>query len=63
MQPIEKNEDERERRLEAVKYAIASQRIEGLTISDETIADMYRVARGEITTEQARQALFRRSEC
>ncbi len=63
MQPSKYKIDTLQQRLEAVEYAIASQRIEGLTISKETIEDMYRVARREMTTEQARQALFRRFGC
>jgi hypothetical protein len=52
-----------EQRLENVEYAIASQRIEGLTVPPETVEDMRRVARGEMTTDEARAALFRRLEC
>lgn len=52
-----------ERRIEAVEYAVASQRIEGLVVCEETIEDMRRIARGEITTDQAREALFRRYGC
>lgn len=52
-----------EQRLEAVEYAVAAQRMEGLIVDKETINDMRRVARGEITTDQAREALFRRFGC
>lgn len=49
-----------QRRIESVEYAIASQRMEGLTVSPETVRDMYCVAFGEMTTHEARVALFKR---
>jgi hypothetical protein len=52
-----------QQRLENVEYAIAAQRMEGLTVPPETVEDMRRVARGEMTTDEARAALFRRLEC
>lgn len=55
--------EELEQRLEAVDYAVAAQRMEGLIVPKETVEDMRRVARGEMTSEQAREALFRRFEC
>jgi hypothetical protein len=44
----------------AVENAIAQQRLEGLEPLPECIADMYRCARGEITTEEAIANLKRR---
>ena len=35
------------------QYAIAQQALEGLEVSQETIDDLYRIAKGEITSEQA----------
>lgn len=36
-------------RLEAVDYAVAAQRIEGLTVAPDDVATMRRAAMGEIT--------------
>ena len=46
------SEQEIQRNMRAVAHAIAQQRLEGLTVSDATIADLHRAARGEIGTEQ-----------
>ena len=40
--------EELERNQRAVDHAIAQQRLEGLTVSESTIEDMRRAARGEI---------------
>lgn len=47
-------------RLENAEYAIAAQRIDGLTVPPETAEDLMRVARGEITADEARDALRER---
>lgn len=41
-----------QQRLQAVEYAIGSQRLEGLTVSEETQNNLRRVALGEITSEE-----------
>lgn len=43
--------DSVQQRLQAVEYAIGSQRLEGLTVSEETQNNLRRVALGEITSE------------
>lgn len=43
------SEEQIARNLRDVEYAIAQQRIEGLTVSDEAQADMRAWARGELT--------------
>lgn len=40
-----------------VDYAVAAQRIEGLTVSPETIENMKRMVRGEMTGDEAREAI------
>jgi len=45
---------------EDVEYAVAAQRIEGLTVSPETIEDMKRMVRGEMTGDEARAAILKR---
>ena len=47
------SEVELERRMLAVDNAVAQQELEGLTVSPEAVEDMRRVARGEMTAEQA----------
>jgi len=44
---------ELEIRMLSVDNAVAQQELEGLTVSLETVQDLIRVARGEITSEQA----------
>lgn len=44
----------------AVEHAIAQQRLEGLVVPPETISDLQRVARGEITTAEALHAAHAR---
>jgi hypothetical protein len=39
-------------RHQAVVNAVASQRLEGLEVDAETVADMHRIADGEATTDQ-----------
>lgn len=46
--------------MRAVVHAIAQQELEGLTVPKETVADLERVARGEIDTDEARRNIRRR---
>jgi hypothetical protein len=46
--------------LRAVDHAIAQQRLEGLTVSESTVADMRRAARGEIPAEQVIANIYAR---
>jgi hypothetical protein len=45
------SEREIERNMRAVEHAIAQQELEGLKVSEETIEDMRRAARGEIDSD------------
>ena len=51
---------ELERQLRAIDHAIAQQALEGLTVSDETVADMHRAARGEIAAENVISNIYAR---
>ncbi len=53
-------EQDIQRNMRAVAHAIAQQELEGLTVPEETVADLQRVARGEIDTEDARRNIQRR---
>jgi hypothetical protein len=44
---------ELEFRMLSVDNAVAQQELEGLTVSPRTVQDLIRVARGEMTSEQA----------
>jgi Antitoxin VbhA len=44
----------------ALEHAIAQQRIEGLTITPETLADLNRVVRGEISSDTVIANLYSR---
>ena len=44
-------EAEIERNLRAVTHAIAQQALEGLTVPPETVEDMRRIARGEMSND------------
>jgi hypothetical protein len=44
----------------AVEHAVAQQRLEGLTVPPEAVADLQRIARGEITTAEALRAAHAR---
>jgi hypothetical protein len=46
--------------MRAVAHAIAQQELSGLTVSAATIADLHRVARGEIDTDEALRNVYRR---
>jgi Antitoxin VbhA len=53
-------EQEVQRNLRAVAHAIAQQELEGLKVSEATVEDMYRAARGEIDAEEVRLNIYRR---
>jgi hypothetical protein len=46
------SEEQVQRNMQAVARAVAQQELEGLKVSDETVADLRRVARGEIDTTE-----------
>ena len=45
-------QQEVERNMRAVAHAVAQQELEGLKVPESTVADLLRVARGEIGTEE-----------
>ncbi len=45
-------EQEIQRNMRAVAHVIAQQELEGLTVSEATVADLHRAARGEIGTDE-----------
>jgi len=53
-------EREIERKMRSVAHAIAQQELEGLTVPEETVADLKRVARGEIGTDEVIRNIYRR---
>lgn len=53
-------EAEIERNLRAVTHAIAQQELEGLTVPDETVEDMRRIARGEMSNDDLIRKLYSR---
>jgi hypothetical protein len=54
-------EEEIRRNMRDVADAIAQQELEGLTVPQETVDDLKRVARGEIDTDEVRRNIQRRS--
>ena len=54
------SEVELERNLRAVEHAVAQQRLEGLTVSESTVEDMRRAARGEIADEEVIANIYAR---
>ena len=53
-------EAEIERNLRAVTHAIAQQALEGLTVPPETVEDMRRIARGEMSNDDLIKKLYSR---
>ena len=49
-----------QRNQRALDNALAQQRLEGLTVSPETVADLQRVTRGEISTSDVIRKLYER---
>ncbi|WP_302463339.1 antitoxin VbhA family protein [Phocaeicola plebeius] len=58
MGEIEMTEEEKEKRIEAMKYAIHSNELEGNITSDEDKEIFFKVATGELTIEEAKK-IFR----
>jgi hypothetical protein len=54
------NKEEIRRNLRAVAHAIAQQELEGLDVPESTIADLERVARGELDTDDIIRSVYRR---
>ena len=52
MQMSAATEEQIQRNMRAVARVIAQQELEGLSVPEETIADLHRVARGEIDTAE-----------
>ncbi len=53
-------EQEIERNMRSVAHAIAQQELEGLKVPESTVADLHRVARGEIDTDEVIRNIYRR---
>lgn len=53
-------EAEIERNLRAVTHAIAQQELEGLTVPPETVEDMRKIARGEMSNDDLIRKLYSR---
>jgi hypothetical protein len=53
-------EQDIQRNMRAVAHAIAPQELEGLKVPASTVADLHRVARGEIDTNEVIRNLHRR---
>ncbi len=53
-------EAEIERNLRAVTHAIAQQELEGLRVPAETVEDMRRIARGEMSNDDLIRKLYSR---
>lgn len=58
MGEIEMTEKEKQKRMEAMKYAIHSNELEGNMTSDEDKKIFFKVATGELTVEEAKK-IFR----
>ena len=48
------------RNMRAVAHAVAQQELEGLKVPASTVADLRRVARGEIDTDEVIRNIYRR---
>lgn len=48
------------RNLRAVDHAVAQQELEGLKVPESTVADLRRIARGEIQSEEAIRNIYSR---
>jgi hypothetical protein len=53
-------EQDVQRNMRAVAHAIAQQELEGLKVPASTVADLYRVARGEIDTNEVIRNIHQR---
>ena len=54
------SEQETQYNMRSVAHAIAQQELEGLKVPEATIADLQRVARGEIDTDEVICNIYRR---
>jgi hypothetical protein len=54
------SEQDIRRNMRAVAHAIAQQELEGLKVRASTVADLHRVARGEIDTDEVIRNIYRR---
>jgi hypothetical protein len=48
--------------MRCIAHAIAQQELDGLTVSAATVADLERVARGEIDTDEVIRNIHRRAQ-
>jgi Antitoxin VbhA len=53
------SEQDIQRNMRGVAHSIAQQELEGLTVSAATVADLQRVARGEINTDEVIRNIHR----
>jgi len=53
-------EQEIQRNTQAVAHAVGQQELEGLKVPASTVADLLRVARGEIDTNEVIRNIYRR---
>jgi hypothetical protein len=56
-------EQEIRRNMRAVEHAIAQQELEGLKVSETTVEDMRRAARGEIDSDEVIRNIYARYAC
>ena len=55
-------EQDIQRNMRHVAHAIAQQELEGLKVPESTVADLQRVAQGEIETDEVIRNIYRRIE-
>lgn len=60
MRPSAMTDREQRENKRAIEHAIAQQMLEGLTVTPETVADLERVARGDISFSSAIDNLYAR---
>lgn len=53
-------QQEIQRNMRSVAHAIAQQKLEGLKVSDATVEDLHRAARGEIDTDEVIRNIYGR---
>jgi hypothetical protein len=53
-------EQDIQRNMRAVAHAVGQQELEGLKVPASTVADLHRVARGEIDTNEVIRNIYRR---
>ena len=57
---VQLSEKDLENSLRAVEHAVAQQRLEGLTVSESTVEDLRRAARGEIPADEVIANIYAR---